>query len=442
MFRRFKKDEGAPGRLIDDPEPKLSWTSGDGANSGSNGADAFDEDLQDESGTEAEDGEPGEDEADSRTDEERAADLRAELDREAEEFGLTNQDPTEMYGPNGEDVETLLDSLADIDDATAEAIADAYEAIPEAERKVAQAVVRRRYRGGGRESELWAAEHAVSDWLAAMQLDGDDLALYSVVADAATDAVDALVLEDELADVDFNTLYGPWSDVMDSDEDESEDGEDDKEDEAVEEHAPAKGSSSAGAAASPAKGPSSARTAASPAKKPAEEATKVPAEAPEPAEPEGEFGPNTELVLQFLTKLAALTAAETSELVTAWRRQPKEDLSLAHRDLQALADEDHGWREQMRLAQEEVFAWMAGRSEKRDYSFGTAQGLGRVREVAGPAVADAVAALAMADILESADAAILYAPWAEVIGEPELPVYEDDEADEADEDADEDGEGR
>jgi hypothetical protein len=35
-----------------------------------------------------------------------------------------------MYGPNGEDVASLLDSLADIDDATAEAIADAYEAIP------------------------------------------------------------------------------------------------------------------------------------------------------------------------------------------------------------------------------------------------------------------------------------------------------------------------
>jgi hypothetical protein len=55
---------------------------------------------------------------------------------------------------------------------------------------------------------------------------------------------------------------------------------------------------------------------------------------------------------------------------------------------------------------------MEGRSEKRDYSFGAPQSLARVREPAGPAVADAVAALAMADMLEDGDAAALYAPWA------------------------------
>jgi hypothetical protein len=311
-----------------------------------------------------------------------------------------------MYGPNGEDVASLLDSLADIDDETAEAIADAYEAVPDAEHKVAQLVVRRRHRGGGLETELWAAEHAVSDWLAAMQLDGDDLALYSVVADAATDAVDALVLEDELADVDFATLYGPWSDVMDSDED---------------------GDSEVAEAAAADDGKKGAK-----AEIPeAVEAFLEKLDAKEAAADEGEFGPNTELVLQFLTKLAALTAAETAELVGAWRKQPKEDLRIAHRNLQALADEDPKWREQMRLAQEEVFAWMAGRSEKRDYSFGAPQSLARVREPAGPAVADAVAALAMADMLEDGDAETLYAPWADVVKEPALPEYdEDDDGDE------------
>ena len=39
------------------------------------------------------------------------------------------------------------------------------------------------------------------------------------------------------------------------------------------------------------------------------------------------------------------------------------------------------------------------------------------------------AALAMADILEAEDAETLYAPWAEAIGEPALPSYEDDESD-------------
>jgi hypothetical protein len=99
--------------------------------------------------------------------------------------------------------------------------------------------------------------------------------------------------------------------------------------------------------------------------------------------------------------------------------------------LQALADENPKWRDQMHLAQEEVFAWMAGRSEKRDYSFGAPQSLARVREPAGPAVADAVAALAMADMLEDGDAETLYAPWADVVKEPALPEYEeDDEGDE------------
>ena len=396
MFRRYKKDEGAPNRLIDEAEPnKLTWTSGDGTNAEPGELPGFEDALTDVRS----DVDAGDDEPDTRTDAERAAALQAELDREAEEFGLTGSNPTEMYGPNGEDVATLLDSLADIDDETAEALADAYEAVPETERKVAQSVVRRRHRGGGLEGELWAAEHAVSDWLAAMQLEGDELALYSIVADAATDAVDALVLEDDLADVDFATLYGPWSEIMDAEGDESEADDADEADEAE----PANGSVSGTKEAAPAEG--------------ADESTKD----------EGEFGPNTELVLQFLTRLAALTAAETSELVVAWRKQPKEELRIAHRNLQALADEDHKWREQMRLAQEEVFAWMSGRSEKRDYSFGAPQSLARVREPAGPAVADAVAALAMADILEAEDAETLYAPWADVVKEPALPVYEEDQ---------------
>ena len=215
MFRRYKKDEGAPNRLRDEAEPnRLTWTSADGTDADSEEPEDFEDELEDGQGDEDAEG----DEPDTRTDAERAADLQAELEREAEEFGLTGQNPTDMYGPNGEDVASLLDSLADIDDETAEAIADAYEAVPENERKVAQLVVRRRHRGGGLEAELWAAEHAVSDWLAAMQLDGDEFDLYSIVADAATDAVDALVLEDELADVDFATLYGPWSEIMDTDE--------------------------------------------------------------------------------------------------------------------------------------------------------------------------------------------------------------------------------
>jgi hypothetical protein len=396
MFRQFKR--GTANRLSDEAEPnKLSWTSDDRANL-TPGEEGFeDEALED---VDAELDEQDDDELDPDSPEarkkvaERAAALQAELQRQAEEYGLTGTNLAQIYGPNGEDVAALIDSLATIDDETAEAIADAFEAVPDAERKVVQLVIGRKHRNGKWASELWAAENAVAEWLSSQHLDGDDAELYSIVADAATDAVDALVLGDELADVDFNTLYGPWADVMDVEEDEE-----------------------------------------------AEEAASSESAAGDEAKEEeevGEFGPNTALVLDFLTKMAALTVAEITALVAAWREQPKEELRIAHRNLQALADEDPKWREQLRLAQEEVFAWMAGRDSsatgirKPDYTFGT-QSIARARETAGPAAADAIAALAMADMLETEDAQALYAPWAEIVGEPALPEYEDDDGADADE---------
>jgi hypothetical protein len=144
-------------------------------------------------------------------------------------------------------------------------------------------------------------------------------------------------------------------------------------------------------------------------------------------ENDGPFGPNTELVIQFLDKLAALDGAQIVELVSGWRDQPKDELRVAHRALQALADEDHTWREQLRLAQEEVFAWMESRTTTYLEHFATTKEDARARESAGPVVADAVAALVMADVLEDDDAEILYAPWAELIGEPALPTFEDDD---------------
>jgi hypothetical protein len=420
MFRRKVKD-GEADKLRSGIEPNtLSWEVEDvvppaadvPADDADEEGDEDGESLADELAREMS-GDAQEGEDDPRTARERAAALQAELQREAEEFGLTGSNAVALYGPNGEDVASLIDSLADIDDATAEAIADAYEAIPEAERKVAQSVVRRRHRGGGLEAELWAAEHAVSDWLAAMQLSDEELDLYSIVAAAATDAVDALVLEDDLDDVDFNTLYGAWSDVMDEDEEEGDEGDGDDADEGE-----AVAGEPAAAAAS------------------VEADVEADAETGEPEAEDGEFGPNTELVMSFLTRLASLSAAEISELVTEWREQPKEELRIAHRNLQNVADEEAKWRNQLHLAQEEVFAWMAGQILTLDYSWGGASTMGRAREVAGPCVADAIAALVMADILEPEDADILYAPWAAVIREPELPVYEDDESDDADADSD------
>jgi hypothetical protein len=389
---------GKPGKSGKDESNELAWTGA---------VEPEDDEFEDE----LEEDEEG-DEEDGRTDEERKAALQAELEREAEEYGLTGDNPVGLYGPNGQEVADLLDALSEIDIDTAEALADAYEAIPEPERHVAQSVVRRRHRGGKWEYELSLAERAVSDWISSLKLtDRDDVALYAIVANAATDAVDALILEEDLADADFATLYDAWSSVMDEDDEEAE------------------GEAATGAGARGAKAPDdSADTAAADGAGAADEANGA-----EEDEEAGPFGPNTELVITFLNKLGVLDLAQTSALVDTWREQPKEELKVAHRAMQALADEDETWREQLRLAQDEVFAWMENRTTKY-FEYGiTTKDETRARELAGPAVADAIAALVLADMLETEEAEVLYAPWAEVVAEPELPTYEDDDEPEGDE---------
>jgi hypothetical protein len=384
MFRRVKREPTA-NRLSDEAEPNKLGLDDE---SRPNELDLDSNEFEDE------DEELDEEELDPQERARRAAELQAELQRQAEEFGLTGSSPEALYGPNGEAVAALLDSLNEIDDETAEAIADAFWAVPEADRKVARSVIGRRYRGGELELEMQAAERAVADWLNALDIDGP-ADVYAAVAEAASDAVDALILEEELAEIDFDTLYGPWCEVMDAEEGEAE----------------AEGEV-----------PEGVRTFLK----------KVDARRAEEAEGEDEeekeFGPNEELVLQLLTRLAELTSAEISQLVAAWREQPKEGLRVAHRNLQDLVDEDPKWKEQLRLAQDEVFAWMAGRGgeTRRDYSFGAPRDAVDLRRPAGPAVADAVAALVMADILEPEDAETLYAPWAEAIGAPDLPRFEDE----------------
>ncbi len=402
MFRRFKREDSGANRLRDESEPnELSWTSDEADLEEDEEFDEDEEDLDEDEGEgriEDLDEEAEETEADKAR---RAEELQAELQRQAEEFGLTGSSPTVLYGPNGQAVADLLNSLDDIDDRRAEAIVDAYDAMPDAERRVAQSVVSRRFRGGELGLEIDEAERAITDWLASLRLSGADLDLYRIVAQAAIDAVDALVLQDQLEQIDFDTLYDPWVEGMS----------------ARRKGKPGKG----GKAAQAGKGGGKGKAA------PVEEGP----EEEEEEEDAGEFGPNTEVVLQFLTKLAEIDAAQISKLVARWREQPKEELRLAHRNLQSLADEDARWREQLRLAQEEVFAWMAGHNTetKRDYSFGDSRTVAAIRDPAGPVVADAVAALVMADVLEPEDAKVLYAPWARVIRTPKLPEFAEEEED-------------
>ncbi len=319
----------------------------------------------------------------------RAAELQSELQRQAEEYGLTSVDPVTFYGPNGADVEELLESLASIDLDTAELISDAWMAAPSAERTVVRRVLQRRFQSGRLGEYAHNAENAVDEWLHTKTADDDaDLRLWREVAEAARDAVDALVLDDKLDDMDFNTLYGPWSDVMNS-----EDGEDEGAGET--EPAAKDGSAKDGSA------------------------QEVPADDSEAAE--GVFGPNTQIVLAFIEKLNELTTDEITALVEAWRDLNKHDLRIAHKHLQSLADEDPRWHEQLRLAQEEVLGWMSGKTGAETR---VTTALARVREPAGPVVADSIAALVVADILDPEDAETLYEAWAAVVKVPELPAFE------------------
>ena len=309
MFGRGKRKGPVANKLTGEAEPnKLSWVASDAEAAGAE-LD-YDEFVEEEDLAEDEE----EDEEDEQTLAQRRADLEAELARQAEEFGLTGTNPTAIYGPNGEDVEAVLDALAAIDPERAERLADAWAAGDATERDVLERDLLRRSRVGSHGYELTSAEDAVAAWLnAQMPEDDDEAAFWAMVAGAARGAVDALILDEQLDDADFDTLYGPWAEVMDTDEEGGETGDRER---AV----------TAGA---------SARYSGRPED-----------------ESDGEFGPNTELVRQFLVKLDELTPERCGELTAFWRGQSKADLRQAHRAMQELVKEDETWREQIRAAQD------------------------------------------------------------------------------------------
>lgn len=383
MFRRGKTKGPVANRLSRQAEPnKLTWAAAD--------AEARDlEPAEDEFLDDAFDDDEVE-EVDERTLAQRQADLQAELERQAEEFGLTRANPQAAYGPNGEAVAALLDLLQEIEPDEMEQLAEAWEAVDPAERDIVQREIRRRHRTGRHEYELSAAEDAVTAWLNARPTsDEDEADLMRIVAAAARDAVDALILDDELDDADFVTLYGPWADVMDSDE-----GGDEAADEAQDEAA---AGGSAGASG---------------------DATE---------DSDQEFGPNTELVRQFLARLGELTPDQLAGLTASWNGQSREDLRQAHRAMQELAKEDETWRQQVKAAQDQITTWANGphtaRVIRQDRLFSTEV---EARLAARPPATDAVSALVLADLLEPEDAEALYAAWEGTVGEPKLPEFEDD----------------
>ena len=214
MFKRNKTDKGKTqaNRLSDEAEPNvLAWDAAETEDA----EDAEDPELEEDGDFEEDESEDEDPEVVAR----RQAELAAELQRQAEEYGLTSADPKAIYGPNGEAVASVLDALAELDMETAERLADAWDAVDPAERDVLERVMQRQHRGGEHEYELSAAEDSVAQWLAAQKPKGDEaVEVVRIVALAARDAVDAFVLDEILDDVDYDTLAGPWLEVMDADE--------------------------------------------------------------------------------------------------------------------------------------------------------------------------------------------------------------------------------
>src|SRR5664279_4587867 len=99
----------------------------------------------------------------------------------------------------------------------------------------------------------------------------------------------------------------------------------------------------------------------------------------------------------------------------------RDRLKIAHEAIQELADENPECREQVRAAQEKLGPWLnSGRVAETAVILGQT-GQGDMRKMAGPALADAMAALVLGDLLEPADAETLYGPWYNIMGAPELP---------------------
>ncbi len=315
-------------------------------------------------------------------DEDEPEDTNADLDRQAADYLADND--TWLYGPNAADVLDILERLDDLGPEQGEVIANAWLAVPKSDRDAARKEVRKIVE---REDELSRqvsmAREEVGSWMSVaaeypeFRGNAEWPRTCSRVGEAAFDAVTAIILEEELEEEHYLALFGPWSDAMDElaveEEVEEFEGEDEVE----------------------TAGPS--------------------------GEEEGEFGPNSNLVLEFLSRLWLVTPEQVTRLVGAWENSPADELDLAHQALHELVDEDEYSRDQIHRAQDKIAPWLNGGRLEETAGFMGQSGAGTTRRMAGPALADAVAALVVGDLLVREDAEMLYAPWYNVVGVPELP---------------------
>jgi hypothetical protein len=319
--------------------------------------------------------------------EELAEDMTADLDSQAAEYFADND--VWMYGPNATAVLEILDRLEEIGPSEARPLAEAWLAIPKSDRDRARKAARKIAEDDLEMSRhLQLAREAVTTWMSVAAAypdfviaEPDWARLCGQAAEAALDAATAVILEGKLEERHYEALLEPWSEATA------------RLDAAVE-------------AASLDGG--------------AELLEELDEEGDDDAV-EGEFGPNSNEVVDFMNRLWLLAPEQIGRLVTGWQDAPRDELKSAHDAIQELANENPECREQVRAAQEKLAPWLnSGRVAETAGILGQT-GQGDMRKMAGPALADATAALVLGDLLEPADAETLYAPWYNIMGAPELP---------------------
>jgi len=111
--------------------------------------------------------------------------------------------------------------------------------------------------------------------------------------------------------------------------------------------------------------------------------------------------------------------------VSSWQDAPPEHLRVATELFTISSKRTLSRGDQVRRAQEKITPWLNGGRLQETASFMGQTGQGGTRKMAGPALADAVAALVVGDLLAPEDAEMLYAPWFNLVGAPPLPVAAD-----------------
>jgi hypothetical protein len=335
---------------------------------------------------------------DAELDEEPAAqledqpeDMTADLDSQAADYLAGND--VWMYGPNAEAVLEILDRLEEIVPDDARPLTEAWLAIPKSDRDRARKAVRKLAEDDEEIfRHLQLVREAVGTWMAVtgsypefVNAEPNWARMCGQTGEAALDAAMAVILEGKLDESHYEALLEPWSETM----------------------------AQLDAAAEATK---------------LESPVEIESEFEDEElgdEEEGEFGPNSDSVTDFLNRLWLLAPEQVGRLVSGWQNVDRKDLKAAHEGLRAVADEDPEWRDQVRRAQEELSAWLnAGRVQDTPGFLGQA-GQGESRKMAGPALADAIAALVLGDLLKRSHAELLYGPWFNLIGAPPLPEADD-----------------